>query len=152
MTQNIETMRELVGKLVRADIAYYKHDDPIMTDHEYDELYDKLTVLEQSTGIILSGSPTGTVSGEVLEGLTQVRHTKSMLSAQKTKSIDEVIKFIDGRKVVTSWKLDGLTLVLRYENGVLIQALTRGGEDGTIGDDVTHSVRVMINVPLSQYF
>ena len=149
MTQNIETMRMLVNQIAAADAAYYKRDDPILSDREYDALYDKLTALEQTTGIILSGSPTQRVSGEVLEGLTQVRHTRPMLSAQKTKSADEVIRFIGGRQAVVSWKMDGLTLVLRYEGGRLTQALTRGGEGGMIGEDVTHSVRAMVNVPLT---
>jgi DNA ligase (NAD+) len=149
MTQNIETMRELAERLMKADIAYYKHDCPIMTDREYDELYNELAALERDTGIVLSGSPTLKASGEVLDGLAQVRHTRPMLSAQKTKSIDDVVKFISGKEAVISWKLDGLTLVLRYENGQLAQALTRGGEGGMVGEDVTHSVRAMVGVPLT---
>ncbi|MCL2343388.1 MAG: NAD-dependent DNA ligase LigA, partial [Firmicutes bacterium] len=145
MTQNIETMRKLVNQLAAADVAYYKRDDPVLSDREYDALYNELIVLEQVTGIVLSGSQR--VSGEVLEGLTQVAHSKPMLSAQKTKSVDDVIKFIGGRQAVISWKMDGLTLVLRYEGGRLVQAITRGG--GTIGEDVTHSVRAMVNVPLT---
>ena len=149
MTQTIDSMRELIEQLTAADTAYYKHDAPIMTDREYDALYDRLTELERSTGIILSGSPTQKVSGEVLEGLAQARHTKPMLSAQKTKSVDDVIKFINGQKAVVSWKIDGLTLVLRYNDGKLTQALTRGGEGGMVGEDVTHSVRAMLNAPLT---
>lgn len=149
MKSSIEAMQELVRQLMAADVAYYKHDSPIMTDREYDALYDRLKKLEWDTGIILSGSPTQKSSGEVLENLTQIRHTKPMLSAKKTKSVDEIIKFINGRRAVISWKLDGLTLVLRYEMGRLTQALTRGGEGGMVGEDVTHSVRAMINVPLT---
>lgn len=149
MTENINSMRDLVEQLVSADIAYYKHDDPIMTDREYDALFNELAELERTTGIILSGSPTQKVSGEVLDSLMQVQHSKPMLSAQKTKSVDDIIKFIGGRKTVVSWKLDGLTLVLRYEDGKLAQAITRGGDGGLIGEDVTHSVRVMVNVPLT---
>lgn len=148
MTQ-IDNMRDLVAQLVAADIAYYKHDNPIMTDREYDALFDKLAELERLTGIILSGSPTQKASGEILESLTQVNHTKPMLSAQKTKSVGEIIKFIGRKKAVISWKLDGLTLVLRYENGNLTRAITRGGEGGLVGEDVTHAVRVMVNVPLT---
>lgn len=103
--------------------------------------------LEEESGIILSGSPTQKVSGEILEELVSVRHTKPMLSAGKTKSIDDLVKFAGGRDVVLSWKMDGLTLVLRYENGVLQQAITRGRE-GIIGEDVTHTVRKFDNVPL----
>ncbi len=149
MDQNIKTMRELVEQLRETDIAYYKCDNPIMTDREYDALFDKLQELERQTGIVLSGSPTQKASGEVLESLSQVRHTRPMLSAQKTKSVDEVVGFIGSRAAVVSWKLDGLTLVLRYENGKLIQALTRGGEGGMIGEDVTHTAKVMLNVPMS---
>ena len=149
MTQSIETMRDLVTRLTAADVAYYKYDSPIMTDREYDGLYSQLSELERSTGIVLSGSPTQKASGEVLESLIQVRHSKAMLSAQKTKSTDEVVKFISGRQAVVSWKLDGLTLVLRYEGGRLTQALTRGGDGGMTGEDVTHSVKAMVNVPLT---
>ena len=149
MNQNNKTMYELVEQLRAADIAYYKYDDPIMTDREYDALYSELAEMERQTGIILSGSPTQRVSGGVLESLTQVQHTRPMLSAQKTKSPEEVVKFIGGRPAVVSWKLDGLTLVLRYENGKLVQALTRGGDSGRIGEDVTHTAKVMLNVPLT---
>lgn len=143
----IEQMKALVRRLTEADIAYYKYDRPAMSDREYDKLYDELLELEKLSGIILSGSPTQKVSGEVLGELAQVTHTKPMLSAQKTKSIDEVVKFIDGRPAVVSWKLDGLTLVLRYDGGKLLQAITRGAE-GRVGEDVTHTARMMMNVPL----
>ncbi|MDE6851831.1 MAG: NAD-dependent DNA ligase LigA, partial [Lachnospiraceae bacterium] len=143
-----EDMRKLITELTEADIAYYKHDDPLMTDREYDRKLDQLRNLEEESGIILSGSPTQKVSGEILEELVSVRHTKPMLSAGKTKSIDELVKFAGGRDVVLSWKMDGLTLVLRYENGVLQQAITRGRE-GIIGEDVTHTVRKFDNVPLA---
>ena len=90
MTQHLKSMLELVKQIMVADIAYYKHDDPIMTDREYDALYDELSKLEQLTGIILSGSPTQRVSGEVLEGLTQVRHTKPEI----TPLIHEVLALV----------------------------------------------------------
>ena len=140
-------MKSLIDRLLEADAAYYGKDDPIMTDLEYDRLYARLVQLERDTGITLASSPTQRVSGEVLEGLTAVSHTKPMLSADKTKSTGEIFKFIGGRKVIVSWKLDGLTLVLRYEGGKLVQAITRG--DGLKGEDVTHTVRVMGNVPLT---
>ncbi len=149
MTQNINPMFDLVAQLKAADIAYYKYDDPVITDREYDILLDKLRDMELQTGIILSGSPTQKVSGEVLESLTQVRHTKPMLSAQKTKSMEEIARFIGGRPAIASWKLDGLTLVLRYAGGKFVQALTRGGDGGMTGEDVTHTAKVMINVPLT---
>lgn len=143
-----QSMRKLIEELTEADIAYYKHDDPVMTDREYDRKLDQLRNLEEESGIILSGSPTQKVSGAILEELVSVRHTKPMLSADKTKSVDELVKFADGRDVVLSWKMDGLTLVLRYEDGALQQAITRGRE-GIIGEDVTHTVRKFDNVPLA---
>lgn len=145
---NLERMRELIERLTEADIAYYKNDAPIMTDLEYDRLTEELAALEHDTGLVLSGSPTQKVSGENLESLAEVRHTKPMLSAGKTKSIEELIRFAAGRAVLLSWKMDGLTLVLRYEYGKLKQAITRGRE-GIIGEDVTHTVRTFRNVPLT---
>lgn len=145
---NLERMRELIEQLTEADIAYYKNDAPIMTDLEYDRLTEELASLEHDTGLVLSGSPTQKVSGEILESLAEVRHTKPMLSAGKTKSIEDLIRFAAGRAVLLSWKVDGLTLVLRYEYGKLKQAITRGRE-GLIGEDVTHTVRTFRNVPLS---
>lgn len=145
---NLERMRELIERLTEADIAYYKNDAPIMTDLEYDRLTEELASLEHDTGLVLSGSPTQKVSGEILESLAEVRHTKPMLSAGKTKSIEDLIRFAAGRAVLMSWKMDGLTLVLRYEYGKLKQAITRGRE-GIIGEDVTHTVRTFRNVPLT---
>lgn len=145
---NLEQMRELIERLTEADIAYYKNDAPIMTDLEYDRLTEELASLEHDTGLVLSGSPTQKVSGEILESLAEVRHTKPMLSAGKTKSIEDLIRFAAGRAVLLSWKMDGLTLVLRYEYGKLKQAITRGRE-GIIGEDVTHTVRTFRNVPLT---
>ena len=143
-----ERMQELVSLLKAADVAYYRDDNPIMTDREYDMLTDELQVLEKETGLVLSGSPTQTVSGEILEELVPVKHTKPMLSADKTKSVDDLIRFAGEHPVILSWKMDGLTLVLRYENGELKQAITRGRE-GIIGEDVTHTVRTFMNVPLT---
>lgn len=141
-------MRELIRTINEADVAYYKYDNPSMTDREYDLLVDELKGLEAETGLTLSGSPTQMVSGDILEELTPVRHTKPMLSADKTKSVDDLVRFAAGRDVLLSWKMDGLTLVLRYENGSLVQAITRGRE-GIIGEDVTHTVRTFLNVPLT---
>ena len=143
-----ERMQELIASLTDADVAYYKHDNPIMTDLEYDRLMDELKDIESRTGLVLSGSPTQKVSGEILESLTEVRHTKPMLSADKTKLVEDLIKFSANQPVLLSWKMDGLTLVLRYEDGELVQAITRGRE-GIIGEDVTHTVRTFLNVPLT---
>jgi len=141
-------MKELIDKLKVADVAYYRDDNPVMTDREYDLLTDELQKLEAETGQVLSGSPTQKVSGEILEELTPVRHTKPMLSAKKTKSVEDLISFAAHRPVLVSWKLDGLTIVLRYENGEFKQAITRGRE-GVVGEDVTHTVRTYLNVPLT---
>ena len=143
----LQRMRELISLIAEADIAYYEYDAPTMTDREYDLLYNELLELEKQTGVILSNSPTQKVSGDILESLVQVRHTRPMLSAEKTKSIDTLADFVGGKAVVVSWKLDGLTLVLRYENGKLIQAITRGTE-GMVGEDVTHTAKVFMNIPL----
>ena len=143
-----EQMQQLIQKLRQADIAYYKHDAPIMSGLEYDRLIDDLVALEEDSGVILSNSPTQHVAGETLETLAEVRHTKPMLSAAKTKSVDDLIRFAAGQDVLLSWKMDGLTLVLRYENGHLSQAITRG-RDGIIGEDVTHTVKNFLNVPLT---
>lgn len=145
---NILRMKELIEILKEADVAYYRDDNPTMTDMEYDLLTDELLKLEAETGMILSGSPTQKVSGEILKELTPVQHTKPMLSAKKTKSIEDLVHFAGHRPVLVSWKLDGLTIVLRYENGELKQAITRGRE-GIIGEDVTHTVRTYLNVPLT---
>lgn len=125
---NHERMLELILILNAADIAYYKHDKPSMTDRDYDLLTDELRDLEKDTGLILSNSPTQKVSGEVLESLEKVQHSKPMLSADKTKLVEDLIRFAARRPVLLSWKMDGLTLVLRYENGSLVQAITRGRE------------------------
>ena len=144
----ITEMKELVLKIVIADTAYYKYDNPVMTDREYDVLVDDLKKLEDETGIVLSGSPTQKVSGEILEELTAVEHSKPMLSADKTKQVSDLVKFAGGKEAVLSWKMDGLTIVLRYEDGELKQAITRG-RNGIIGEDVTHTVRHYKNVPLT---
>ena len=145
---NVLHMKELIEKLKEADVAYYRDDNPIMSDREYDELTAELQLLESKTGVILSGSPTQRVSGEILESLTPVPHTRPMLSANKTKDVEALVKFANKSQVILSWKLDGLTLVLRYKDGKLDQAITRG-TDGIIGEDVTHTVRTFLNVPLT---
>ena len=140
-------MRELVEAINQADEAYFGKDAPIMTDKEYDGLVEELTKLEKETGIHFKNSPIGKVGGEVKKGLTPVTHTKPMLSCNKTKEIPEMIDFILQGDAVLSWKMDGLTLVLRYENGAFKQAITRG-QDGIVGEDVTHTVSEMRNIPM----
>ena len=117
-----------------------------MSDKQYDDLYDELEGLEKETGVILAGSPTQKVQGEVVDYLPKVKHSKPMLSANKTKSLDDIKIFIWRNQVVQSWKLDGLTVVATFKNGKLIQAVTRG--NGIVGEDVTHTFKHCINIPL----
>lgn len=142
----IQRIKQLVEKLNAASDAYYLYDNPIMSDHEYDEMMDKLESLEKQTGYVLSNSPLHKVQGKLLDGFKKVKHTKPMLSANKTKDMDEIGKFIGGHDVVESFKLDGLTIVSRYENGVFKQAITRG--NGEIGEDVTENFKNCINLPV----
>lgn len=143
-TKRIQELNEILQK---ASYAYYGLDNPIMSDKEYDDLYDELSKLEEETGCILAGSPTQKVQGFVLEGFEKVKHTKPMLSANKTKDIEEIKKFMGDKLCVMSWKEDGLTIVLRYKNGVFDKAITRGA-DGLIGEDVTHTMKMCKNIPL----
>ena len=142
----IERINELVAILKQACYDYYVLDNPTMTDKQYDALYDELAALEKETGIILSDSPTQKVQGQVLDGFKKVVHSKPMLSAKKTKDPSEVEKFISDKRWYCSYKLDGLTLVVKYNNGVLEQAITRG--DGETGEDVTEQAKMITNLPL----
>lgn len=142
----VDRIRELVEELNKAAIAYYKYDSPIMTDKQYDDLYDELSTLENETGYILIGSPTQKVQGEVVDFLEKVEHKYPMLSSNKTKDLDVVRKFIGDRDVIQSWKLDGLTVVAEYKNGLLYKAVTRG--NGTVGEDVTHTFKHCVNLPI----
>ena len=150
--EKLERMRELIAQLKLEDEAYYVEDNPRISDKQYDALFDELAALERETGIIYAGSPTQKVQGKVLDSLQSVHHTKPMLSADKTKSIQEVKKFAReawkaalDKRVVVSWKLDGLTLVIRYKNRVLTEVITRG--DGDDGEDVTHNVAAISGIP-----
>jgi DNA ligase (NAD+) len=144
--EKIDIIKQLIIRCNEASSAYYTYDKPIMTDKEYDNIYDELLRLEKETGVIMSHSPTQKVQGEVLDNLVKVKHTEPMLSADKSKDIKDIIKFMNKQECALSWKLDGLTLVLKYNNGELYQALTRGG--GDFGEDVTHSAKVFYNLPL----
>ena len=143
--QEIKRIKELVSILNKASYAYYAKDNPIMSDKQYDDLYDELSGLESSTGVILTGSPTQKVQGTCIESLKKVKHSKPMLSANKTKNINEIKKFIGNHPCVISWKEDGLTIVLRYMNGIFTQAITRGS--GDLGEDVTHTMKMCKNIP-----
>lgn len=139
-------MQAIVQMLKEASNAYYLYDNPIMTDKQYDDLLDKLKKMEEETGIILAGSPTQQVQGGVLDGFEKVQHSKPMLSADKTKEISEIKKFVYGYKFYGSFKLDGLTLVVRYKDGKFVQGVTRG--NGTIGEDVTENCKFINDLPM----
>lgn len=146
MSWQMERMKELSEKLKSASKAYYQEDKEIMSNLEYDRLYDELQKLEEETGIILAGSPTVTVGYEALETLPKERHESPMLSLGKTKERGELVSFAGSHDVLISWKLDGLTVVLTYRNGRLDKAVTRG--NGEIGEVITNNARVFQNIPL----
>lgn len=143
--QTIERMKELIAIIKKADTAYFRDDAPIMTDREYDLLVSELHEAEQKTGVVFSSSPTRKVSGVAKKGLNTLPHTRPMLSARKTKSAQEVRMFMGEMTAICSWKLDGLSLILRYRDGKLVTALTRG--DGHAGEDVTSAVRQCTSIP-----
>ena len=140
-------MKELVDLLNRASRAYYAQDEEIMSNFEYDRLYDELVALEKSTGVVLADSPTVNVGYEAVDELPKERHEKPMLSLDKTKSREELQSWLNGHTGLLSWKLDGLTVVLTYENGQLAKAVTRG--NGEVGEVITANARVFKNIPLS---
>ena len=121
-----ERMQELLTTLRAADTAYYRDDTPILTDHEYDALTDELKILEARAGYALPDSPTQTTSGETSTAFAPVRHVRPMLSTQKTKDAETVVRMFAQRAAVMSYKLDGLSLILRYDSGRLTYAATRG--------------------------
>ncbi len=144
-------MKELIRLLNEASKSYYQDNEDIMSDMEYDKFYDELVTLEKESGVVLSDSPTIKVGYEVLGNLEKVRHESKMLSLDKTKEVDKLKDFLKNQKGILSWKLDGLTIVLKYEKGQLVQALTRG--NGEVGEDITHNARVFKNIPLKiNYF
>lgn len=147
MQAKINRMKELIETLNKASELYYQKNISMMTDYEYDHLYDELVELEKETHMILSNSPTINVEPEISSFLEQVEHPAPMLSLAKTKQVTELIDFIGDKKGLLSWKLDGLTIVLTYENGKLISGVTRG--TGTIGEVVTENVKQFKNVPLT---
>ncbi|MEG0793636.1 MAG: NAD-dependent DNA ligase LigA, partial [Lachnospiraceae bacterium] len=126
MKQQKERMQELVELLNNAGRVYYQDKDELMSNLEYDKLYDELVGLEKSLGMTLAASPTVNVGYEVLSELPKEHHEKPMLSLDKTKDIGRLKEFIGNQKAVISWKLDGLTIVLTYHNGTLAKAVTRG--------------------------
>lgn len=140
-------MQELVQQLNHAAAVYYQGTDEIMSNYEYDRLYDELSSLEKETGIILAGSPTQRVGYEVLSELPKETHAAPMLSLDKTKSVDELAAWLNDQQGLLSWKMDGLTIVLTYENGKLHKAVTRG--NGQVGEVITNNARTFTNIPLT---
>ncbi len=144
-TQKLERMKELIPVLNEAGRAYYRESREIMSNREYDALYDELLRLEQETGVVLADSPTVKVGYETVTNLPKKAHPVPMLSQNKTKSVEELQNFLGTQTGLLSWKMDGLTVVLTYENGELKEAVTRG--DGRIGAIVTANARAFSNVP-----
>ncbi|HIX15197.1 MAG TPA: NAD-dependent DNA ligase LigA [Candidatus Hungatella pullicola] len=147
MDEKITKMKELIAVLSEAGKAYYQEDREIMSNYEYDKLYDELLKLEQETGVVLSKSPTQKVGYEVLSQLPKEAHESPMLSLDKTKSTADLEEWLGDQKGVLSWKLDGLTVVLTYRDGKLEKAVTRG--NGEIGEVITNNARVFANIPLN---
>ncbi|MFR5602307.1 MAG: NAD-dependent DNA ligase LigA [Lachnospiraceae bacterium] len=148
--QQIDRMKELVAILSPAARAYYQENRELMSNFEYDKLYDELLGLEQKTGVVLSSSPTQKVGYQVLSELPKEAHESPMLSLDKTKDVEALKSWLGGQKGLLSWKLDGLTIVLTYENGTLAKAVTRG--NGEIGEVITGNARVFANIPLNISF
>ena len=141
----IDRMKELIIKLNEAAKVYYAQDREIMSNYEYDALYDELVALEEETGMTLSDSPTVSVGYEAVDELPKEQHEKPMLSLAKTKSREELQSWLNGMEGLLSWKLDGLTIVLTYEEGKLQKAVTRG--NGEVGEVITNNAKVFKNIP-----
>ena len=146
-SETMERIKYLVDTLNKAAKAYYAEDREIMSNREYDALYDELQSLEQETGIVLTNSPTVNVGFEAVDELPKERHESPMLSLGKTKSREELRDWLQGKAAILSWKLDGLTIVLTYRDGKLAKAVTRG--NGETGEVVTNNARTFKNIPLS---
>ncbi len=142
----MERMKELINILNNASRSYYQKNESLVSDFEYDKLYDELMKLEKDTGVILANSPTQNVGYTVLSNLTKVKHDEKILSLDKTKEPEKLKSWLENQEGVLSWKLDGLTIVLKYNNGELVQAITRG--NGEVGEDITHNAKVFKNIPL----
>lgn len=150
MEKQIPRMKELVTVLSEAGKAYYSESREIMSNFEYDRLYDELVALEKESGVVLSGSPTQKVGYEVLSELPKEAHPSAMLSLDKTKDVAALQEWLGDHEGLLSWKLDGLTIVLTYEGGELFKAVTRG--NGEIGEVITNNARVFDNIPLKIAF
>ena len=140
-------MKELIDILNKAASVYYQGKDEIMSNFEYDRMYDELSALEKESGLVLAGSPTQKVGYEVLSELPKQTHPSPMLSLDKTKQVDELASWLGGKEGLLSWKMDGLTVVLTYENGELLNAVTRG--NGVVGEVITNNAKVFKNLPVN---
>lgn len=145
--ETMKRIRELVEVLNNASKAYYQESREIMTNQQYDDLYDELAALEKESGVIMANSPTVNVGYEVLSDLVKETHPEKMLSLDKTKDPEQLVSWLGNEKGILSWKLDGLTIVLTYRDGRLYKAVTRG--NGQVGEVVTNNARTFINLPLS---
>ncbi len=145
--KEVKRMKELIPILDKAAKAYYQGEREIMDNYEYDKLYDELEQLEKESGIVLSGSPTTKVGYEVLSQLPKEAHETGMLSLDKTKNKEDLKQWLKEKEGILSWKLDGLTIVLTYEKGILSKAITRG--NGEVGEVVTNNAKVFSNIPLT---
>lgn len=144
---DIGRMKELIDILNRASAVYYQGKDEIMSNFEYDKLYDELVSLEKESGLVLAGSPTQKVGYEILSELPKQTHPSPMLSLDKTKQVNELESWIGDKEGLLSWKMDGLTVVLTYENGQLLNAVTRG--NGVVGEVITNNAKVFKKLPIS---
>lgn len=147
MDDKLNRIKELIILLQEAGKAYYQESREIMSNYEYDRLYDELAALEEETGIVLSNSPTQNVGYQVLSELPKEAHDSPMLSLDKTKSTEDLADWLGDQRGILSWKLDGLTVVLVYREGTLLKAVTRG--NGEIGEVITNNARVFANIPLT---
>lgn len=145
-----QELKEIIERLNEASKAYYQEAKEIMSNYEYDALYDRLCAIEKETGIILSNSPTQNVGYEIISELPKEKHPSKMLSLDKTKDVDFLINFLGEKEGLMSWKLDGLTMVLTYKDGKLLKAVTRG--NGEVGEVITSNAKCFLNVPLSISF
>ena len=136
----MKRMQELVELLNKAGKAYYQDAQEIMSNYEYDALYDELKGLEEELGTVMASSPTVNVGYEVLSELPKERHESPMLSLDKTKEVTRLKEFVGDQTAVISWKMDGLTIVLTYRDGELFKAVTRG--NGEVGEVITNNAKV----------
>lgn len=143
---DINKMKKLISELNKYRDAYYNRSESLITDHQYDDLYDQLEAMEKESGIVLSNSPTREVGYEVKSKLEKVTHSHQMMSLDKTKEVPELQRFIGDKDVLLMCKMDGLTILLTYEDGELVQAETRG--NGTVGEIITHNAKVFENIPM----